>query len=177
MISWNKCIHRIHVIVYLLHLTIEHIQWIHFLSLSSNTLVSFVHSFLLLVFIWRETHLIVCCDIWPKNSKDPLLNSSLISYIFLSTIPTKFAAAGCLQTKSWFRMWLMDRIMFFCTSFNFHELYTTSDNTVAFSVLSWKVSVADDRNNSVSLNQLRLCCKGSGVSKVILGGVSGVFPK
>ncbi len=58
-------------------------------------------------------------NIWPKNRRTSLLNSSLIPCILLSPTATKLAAAGCSQTKFWFRMWLMESIMFLCTSFNF----------------------------------------------------------
>jgi hypothetical protein len=42
----------------------------------------------------------------------PKLNH-LISWVFLSTTATKLAAAGCSQTKLWFRMWSMESKMFF----------------------------------------------------------------
>ncbi len=128
------------------------------------------------LFLYEGKHTSLSFPIFdPEIEMTTLLNSSLISYIFCLTIPTKLAAAGCSQTKSWFRMWSMVCMMFFLTSFNFCELYITSDNFVAFSILSWNSFFAGDRNKPVSFNQLRLWCKGSGVSNSIFYGFLGCF--
>ncbi len=119
--------------------------------LSSNTLKSFFHLFFFL-FLYDGKHTSLSLPIFdPIIERTTLLNSSLISFILLSMVPTKVAAAGFSHTKLWFRMWSIDWITFFCTSFNVSELFTTADNLVALSILLWNVSIAGDRNKPVSL--------------------------
>ena len=105
--------------------------------LTSNTLKSFSTCFFFL-FLYDGKNTSLSLPIFdPIIERTTLLNSSLISCILLSTVPTKAAAAGSSHTKSWFRMWSIDWIMFFCTSFNVSELYTTADKLVALSILLW----------------------------------------
>ncbi len=147
-----------------------HIEWINLFQYPAIPLYC-SYTCIFFLFLYEGKHTSMSFPIFdPQIERTTLLNSCLISCIFLSTVPTKLAAAGCSQTKLWSRMWSMDWIMFFHTSFNVHELYTTSVSFVAFSILSWIFVVAGDRNKPVSLNQLTLCCKGSGVSKSIFWG-------
>ncbi len=139
-------------------------EWINLCHYPAIPLYQF-STCIFFLFLFEGKHTSLSFPIFdPQIERTTLLNSSFISCIFLSTVPTKLAAAGCSQTKLWFGMWLVDWIMFFCTSFNIRELYTTSVNFVAFSILSY-FFFAGDRNKPMSLNWLMLYCKWSRVSK------------
>ncbi len=148
-----------------------------FLSLSSNTLVRF-STCVFFLFLYEGKHTSLSFPIYdPENERTILLNSSLISCIFCSTIPTKLAAAGCSQTKSWFRIWSMVWMMFFLTSFNFRELYSTSDNSLPF-LYSHEISLllGIEINLCLLINS-GFDAKGLEFQLVFFVWVLGVFPK
>ncbi len=147
-------------------------EWTYFTILQYPCIVFFL-------FLYEWKHNSLSFPIFdPQIERTNLLNSSLISSIFLSTVPTKLAADGCSQTKSWFRMWSMDWIMFFCTSFNVSEVNTTSVNFVAFSILScnFLLLLVIEINPCLWIDS-RNAAKGLVFQKVMFSGVSGVNQK
>jgi hypothetical protein len=145
MNSYDK---SIRVLIEFIHVR-THIEWINLFHYPAIPLYHF-STCIFFLFFYEGKHTSLSFPIFdPQIERTTLLNSSLISCIFLLTVPTKLAAAGCSQTKSWFRMWSMDWIMFFA-------LPSMSVNCIPLLSTLWPFQyspeffvVAGDRNKPV----------------------------